>query len=150
MHTDNNSSPLTLLCCIAKIRCHQDIIPKMFCLMFRCSHLPPSKLATLATLRFFCFPQAPVGLPMDCSVGLEFCTKNPVLTDPLTLCRTMVCPKGTLHWVMSVFKYSHVCLQCLFIFDDLGDVDLVTHSGRKQDLTLKKRKTKQKPACSYT
>lgn len=62
-------SPPDPLCCTAKIRCHQDILPKMFCLMLCCSHLPPSKLATLAALCYFCFtfsllvsPQSPVVL----------------------------------------------------------------------------------------
>lgn len=95
----------------------------MFCLMFRSSHLPPSKLATLATLCYFCFtfsllisPQSPVGLPVVYSVVLEFCMKDTEQIGPFIFFRTMVYPKGNLDWVMSVFKYSCVCLQYFFFF----------------------------------
>lgn len=148
------------LCCTAKIRCHQDILPKMFSLMFCCSHLPPSKLATLATLCYFCFtfsllisPQSPVGLPVAYSVGLEFCMIDTEQMGPFIFFRTMVYPKGNLDWVMSVFKYSCVRLQCFFcsffFSPPLQGIGLATVLGRRQGQTLIFIKIKKSsPVCS--
>lgn len=120
-------SPPDSLRYTAKIRCHQDTLPKMFCLMLCCSHLPPSKLATLATLCHFCFtfsllisPQSPAGLP----VVLQFCMKDIEQMCPCVFFRTKVYPKGNLDLVMFMIKYSHVCLQCCAFF--LERIDLVS------------------------
>lgn len=149
------------LCCTAKIRCHQDILPKMFSLMFCCSHLPPSKLATLATLCYFCFtfsllisPQSPVGLLVAYSVGLEFCMIDTEQMGPFIFFRTMVYPKGNLDGVMSVFKYSCVCLQCFFCLGfsppppPFQGIGLATVLGRRQGQTLIFKIKKSSPVCS--
>lgn len=133
---DHKNPPPNLLC-TAKIRCHQNIVPKMFFLMFCCSHLPPSKLATLATLCYFCFtfsllifPQSPVALPVVSSVVLEFCMKDTEWMGPFIWFRTMVCPEGNLDWLTSVFKIFLCLIIVLFIY--LSIFCLATVLGRKQ------------------
>lgn len=112
----------------------------MFCLMLCCSHLPPSKLATLATPCHFCStfsllisPQSPVGLPVVYSVVLLFCMNDIEQMCPFIFFRTKVYPKGNLDSVMFMIKYSHVCLQC---FSSLIVQVWLVLLGRRQGYTL--------------